>query len=91
MPVFYGLSFKFSLYLYPPSIHPYIILAKPPPYRCFYVTNATRALQSHGLSGEGISLTLDHIDAFLTTQGHGEPPRMRDQLNAGATSETTWT
>ena len=29
---------------------------------------------------------------FLTTQGHGEPPRLRDQLNAGATSETaqTW-
>ena len=29
---------------------------------------------------------------FLTTQGHGGPPRMSDQLNAGATSETaqTW-
>ena len=36
-------------------------------------------------------LTLDHIHTFLTTQGHGGPPRMRDQLNAGATSETTWT
>ena len=35
--------------------------------------------------------TLDHILNFLTTQGHGEPPRMRDQLNAGATSETTRT
>ena len=29
---------------------------------------------------------------FLTTQGHGGPPRMRDHFNAGATSETaqTW-
>ena len=29
---------------------------------------------------------------FLTTQGHGAPPRMSDQPNAGATSETaqTW-
>ena len=28
---------------------------------------------------------------FLTTQRHEKPPRMRDQLNAGATSETTRT
>ena len=34
---------------------------------------------------------LDHILTFLTTQGHGGPLRMRDQLNAGATSETTRT
>ena len=29
---------------------------------------------------------------FLTTQGHGEPPRMRDQFHIGTTSETirTW-
>ena len=29
---------------------------------------------------------------FLTTQGYGVPPQMRDQLNTGATSETaqTW-
>ena len=35
---------------------------------------------------------MDHIHTFLTTQGHGEPPRMSDQPNAGATSETaqTW-
>ena len=36
-------------------------------------------------------LTLDHIHAFLTTQGHGERPRTRAQLNAGPTSETTRT
>ena len=36
-------------------------------------------------------LTLDHIHTFLTTQGHGEPPRMREQLNAVVTSETTRT
>ena len=37
-------------------------------------------------------LTLDHIRTFLNTQGRGGLPRMRDQLNAGATSETarTW-
>ena len=37
-------------------------------------------------------LTLDHIYTFLTTQGHGVPPRLRGQLNAEATSETarTW-
>ena len=36
-------------------------------------------------------LTQDHIHIFLTTQGHGDPPRMSDQLNAGATSEATQT
>ena len=37
-------------------------------------------------------LTLDHIHTFLTTQGYGGSPRMWDQVNAGATSETiqTW-
>ena len=34
---------------------------------------------------------LDHIHTFLTTQGHGGPLRMSDQLNAGATFETTRT
>ena len=40
----------------------------------------------------GRELISDHIHTFLTTQGHGGPPRMRNQLNAGATSETaqTW-
>ena len=35
---------------------------------------------------------MDHIHTFLTTQWHGGPPRMSDQPNAGATSETaeTW-
>ena len=35
---------------------------------------------------------MDHIHTFLTTQGHGGPPRMSDQPNAGVTSETaqTW-
>ena len=33
-------------------------------------------------------LPLDHIYTWLTTQGHGEPPRISDQLNARATSET---
>ena len=36
-------------------------------------------------------LTQDHIHTFLTTQGHGGPPRMSDQFSAGATSETTQT
>ena len=26
---------------------------------------------------------MDHIHTFLTTQGHGGPPRMSDQTNAG--------
>ena len=34
-------------------------------------------------------LTLYHRDTFLTTQGHGGPPRISDQLNAGTSSETT--
>ena len=40
----------------------------------------------------GGNWTMDHIHTFLTTQGHGGPPRMSDQPNAGATSETaqTW-
>ena len=54
----------------------------------FDVTHAARALQSHDLSGEGIKLWI----TFLTTQGHGGPPGMSDQLDAGAISETaqTW-
>ena len=32
---------------------------------------------------------MDHIHPFLITQGHGEPPRMSDQPNAGATSENS--
>ena len=36
-------------------------------------------------------LTLAHISTFLTTQGHGGSLRMRNQLNAGATSEATRT
>ena len=53
------------------------------------MTHASRALQSHDLSGEGINFG-SHI-YFLTTQGHGKPPWMSDQLNAGAISETTRT
>ena len=53
---------------------------------CIYVTHAVRALQSHDLSEEGINFGSHTY--FLTTQGHGGPPLMRDQLNAGAISET---
>ena len=56
---------------------------------CFYVTYASRALQGHDLSGEGIN-SGSHTH-FLTTEGYGEPPRMSDQLNVGTTSETTRT
>ena len=34
-------------------------------------------------------LTLDHIYTFLTTQEHGRPHRMRDQINTEATSHKT--
>ena len=53
---------------------------------CFHVTHATRVLQSHNLSGEGINSGSLHT--FLTTKGHGGPPRMSDHPDAGATSET---
>ena len=53
------------------------------------MTHASRALQTYDLSGEGINFGSHTY--FLTTQGHGEPPRMSDQLNDGATSETTRT
>ena len=53
----------------------------------FYVTHASRAIQSHDLSGERINFG-PHI-TFLTTQGHGGPSRLSDHLNAGATSEKT--
>ena len=55
------------------------------------MTHATRVLQSHDLSGEGINSGSQTY--FLTTQGHGEPPRMRDQLSAEAISKKitrTW-
>ena len=51
------------------------------------MTYATRALQSNDLSGEGINS--ESHTYFLTTQGHGGPRRVSDQVNAGATSETT--
>ena len=40
----------------------------------------------------GSELNYGSHTCFLTTQGHGVPPRMSDQPNAGATSETaqTW-
>ena len=40
----------------------------------------------------GRELNVDHRQTFLTTQGHGGPPRMSGQPDAGATSETaqTW-
>ena len=55
----------------------------------FNVTHAAWVLQSHDLPGEVINFGSDNT--FLTTQGHEEPPRMSDQFNAGATSETTQT
>ena len=51
----------------------------------FYVTHTSRALESHDLSGEGINSGSYNRPTFLTIQGHRGPPRMRDQLNAGAT------
>ena len=58
----------------------------------FYMTHAARALQSHDLSGRELNCGSHTVHTFSTTQGHGEPPRMSDQPNAGATSETaqTW-
>ena len=53
------------------------------------MTHASRALQSHDLSGEGFDCGSHAY--FFTTQGHGGPPRMREKLNAGTTSETTQT
>ena len=55
----------------------------------FYVTNAYRALKSHDLSGG--ELILDHIHTFFEHTRTWRPPRMRDQLNAGASSKTTRT
>ena len=55
---------------------------------CLYVTHAIWTLQSHDLSGEAIN---SRSHTFLTTQGHGGPPWMRDQLNAEATSEKSQT
>ena len=51
------------------------------------MAHATRALQSHDLSGERINSGSHILHTFWTTQGHGGPPRMRDKLNFGATSE----
>ena len=45
-----------------------------------------------GMTCRERELTLDYAHTFLTTLGHRGPPRISDQLNAGATSETrqTW-
>ena len=58
-------------------------------FPALYKHSRDSRLPSHDLSGEGISLAVDHIHTFLTTQGHGGHAQMSDQLNAGATSETT--
>ena len=50
----------------------------------FYVTHVTRALQNYDLSGEGIDF-VSHTHFF----DHTRTWRMSDQINAGATSETT--
>ena len=64
-------------------------LSKPLPYRCFYVIRDTWTLQSHDLSGEGINsgsytYFFDHTRTWRAS-------RMKDQLNAEATSQTTRT
>ena len=56
-----------------------------PFFRFSYVTGSSPGEQPM----EGIN-SGSH-NTFLTTQGHGGPPRMRDQLNAGTSSETTRT
>ena len=63
----------------------YLTNVYPLPYRFLYVTHATRALQSKTCKGR--ELTLDHIHNIFTTQGHGEPLRMREQFNDGTSSE----
>ena len=70
-------------------IHSFIILVYSLPYRCFtWLTSPGLYRVTTCREGE---LTPHHIHTFLTTQGHGEPPRMRDQFIAWATSEKTWT
>ena len=53
------------------------------------MTHATRALHNH--TSRAREFILDGIHTFLTLQGHGVSYRMRDLLNAGATSEITRT
>ena len=60
-----------------PHIGAFTSLTPPRPY------NATTCRERE--------LTLDHIHSFLTTQGHGVSPQMRNKLNSWATSETIGT
>ena len=71
------LSIHPLLYFKLPFIDTFAWLRPPGPYRA--MTCRER------------ELTVDHIQTFLTTQGHGGPPRIRNQLNDEATSETTRT
>ena len=56
------------------------------------MTHAARVLQSHDLSGEGIKLWITYILFSPHKDMEFPPPRMSDEPNAGATSETaqTW-
>ena len=54
-----------------------------------YVTHASRALQIHDLSSEGINCG-KHTYFYDHTRTW-RPPQMSNQFNAGATSETTRT
>ena len=49
----------------------------PIPYRCFYMTHASRVLHKHDLSEKGIVFGSHIVHIFLTTQGHRGTPRMR--------------
>ena len=83
---------KCHSYFVKTSIIPFSI---PLPYFNFLLTGIFTWLTAHGHYRAMIcrerELAVDHMHTFLTTQGHGGPPQMSDQLNAGATSETTRT
>ena len=64
--------------------HSFIAVVQPSPYKCFYLTHATRALQREGINSGSHTYFFDHTRTWRAS-------RMRDQLNAGATSETTRT
>ena len=73
----------------PLSFIHYLSLNSPLDFRCLYVTHATRALQNHDLSGDGIN-SGSHTHFFDHTRTW-RPPQKMDQLNAGATFKTTRT
>ena len=62
----------------------------PPPYRCIYVTHATRALQRHDLAGDGINFGSQTYFFDNTRTVRASPDEGSAQCRATSETTRTW-